>query len=103
MAKIKFRDIRLGRANRDKIEALKEDDFDKFFTELTTVFHFWDDWKADFKGSEFLIPTVEKEMETRKRFLNMQFFNKLSGMKEGFYTLDGLIEEYKKLITKNKP
>jgi hypothetical protein len=83
----------------EDIEMLLEGNFEAFFEKLTGAFHFWDDWKESFKGSEFLIPVVEKELKIREHFAEQKLYNRLVGLKEGMYDLDESIAILKQSLT----
>lgn len=82
----------------EEIGYLDEKGFDSFFSGLTKGFHFYEDWKKAFKGSEFLIPVVEQELDKRKSLLIQQFTSKLYGIKDSYYTVDEVMEQYTEIL-----
>ena len=81
-------------ATDQEIENLMEVEFKDWFEEKSKFYHFYNDWKKKFKGSEFLIPVVEKEIIIRLRMLYGDFAAKLFGIKEGDYDIDKVIAQY---------
>jgi hypothetical protein len=79
----------------EDIHKMKGHEFNMWFKERSKYYHFYDEWKKKFKGSEFLIPVVEEEIATRLRMETFDFGAKLMGLKEGAYNIDELIEEYR--------
>lgn len=80
-------------ADKDICE-LVESNFDEFLSKHLVGFHFFDDWKKKFVGSEFLIPIVEKELLVREQLLVSRFHSRLFGIKEGFFNLEESIQHY---------
>lgn len=67
---------------------LADDDFDAYLKRITTGFHFFDDWKKAFVGSEFLIPVVEEELNQRLIMNLHSFSTKLFSVAQGLCTLE---------------
>jgi hypothetical protein len=78
----------------EDIEKLDEKDFDAFFRKQTKSFWFPDDWKKHFKGSEFLISIVEKEIIEREAMRYGSVYGDLKSVQAGFKTLDDSISYY---------
>lgn len=89
----------------EEIEAIPEDGFELWFeNNLADKYYFKGDWKHKFKGSEFLIPVVEKELKQNERyFVSSKVFPKLFDLKEGKCTADDLINEVKKYLEIKEP
>lgn len=77
----------------EEIEKLSENNFDSWFKEKSQYYYFKDDWKKAFKGSEFLIPIVEKELENRKRFQMQKQIITLEYIKNNITTCDKEIDK----------
>lgn len=82
------------------IDDLSEENFEEWYEEHSKVYHFPNDWKKKFKGSEFLIPVVEKEFETRKSMLTGDFIIDLKMIDEGRYTLKEVIHKMEETLKK---
>ena len=82
-------------ATDEQIEGMTEEEFPDWYKEKSNFYHFYDDWKKKFKGSEFLIHVVEKEMKIRKRMLIADFVIQLSMIKDKSRDIYAVIAEYK--------
>lgn len=83
-------------ATDEEIANIEDGKFIDWYKEHSKYYHFNNDWKKKFKGSEFLIPVVDKEIETRIRMETADFVTRLYTIKDGVCDIDLAIEEYNK-------
>lgn len=76
------------------IENCTDEGFDDYFKELTKGYHFYDDWKKAFIGSEFLIPVVEKELKEREYMMISRHYSNLKMVQNGHMSLEEAIGWY---------
>lgn len=79
-------------ATDQEIDDLAEEQFDIWFDDHAGVYYFKNDWKKKFKGSEFLIPVVEKEIELREKFAREDILIRLQMIRDSDKSLNELID-----------
>ena len=89
-------------ATDEEIEAIDEDKFPEWFEEHRMGYHFYEDWKKKFKGSEFLIPVVERELDMRKLFTYQEVEGRLLMVKHGNQTIDEVISHFSEYLDEQR-
>ena len=82
----------------EEIEQFNDESFIKWFIKKSSGYYFRDDWKKAFKGSEFLIPVVEKELEQRKKSNMDDALRNLFMIQRGNLTIDTAIDDIVKYL-----